>query len=299
MLFVGDIFQLPPVVADQIEGLNFSEIYKSEYFFDAPAYKRLNPRFFEFTRSFRQKDDQGFIQLLDRVRVCDTDSELLDRINSRYSGTQVVAGEDFSVILCSVNKVANEINAEKLRQLNFTEVTFEAIIEGNFPESRFPCQKTLVLKKNAQVIFTKNDPEKRWFNGSLAIVSFITPDFIEVRLQNGEEHRILAETWENRRYKYENKKIVSECIGKFTQFPVKLAWAITIHKSQGLTLQNVVIDMGKGAFVNGQVYTALSRCREFEKISLRTPITPRDIITDPRIIRFYETEKVLSGVVFE
>jgi ATP-dependent exoDNAse (exonuclease V) alpha subunit len=157
------------------------------------------------------------------------------------------------------------------------------------------------LKKNAQVIFIKNDATQRWVNGTIAKIDFISTDILEIRLQNGEVHKLEPVIWENRIYKYDKDKrrIVSEVVGTFTQYPIKLAWAITIHKSQGLSFDQVVIDLGSGAFVNGQLYTALSRCRTLQGINLKRRLKSADIIADQRIINYYETQKIIENITIE
>jgi len=299
LIFVGDVFQLPPISAEDIEGIRFEDIYKSEYFFDSHAYKKLIPKYFELKISHRQKDDLGFVELLDKIRVCQIDDNVLNKINERYDPTYTPKIEEFVINLTTTNAIAIAENAMKLRELPYSNIPpFEAEIKGEFKEYKYPTSKILELKKNAQVIFIKNDGARRWVNGTIAKIDFITKDFIEVRLQNGNIYKIEKVTWENRKYKYdrEQRRIVSEVIGTFTQFPIKLAWALTIHKSQGLTFENVIIDVGTGAFVNGQVYTALSRCRTLNGIVLKRKLRKEDIISDKRIIDFHSTEQLLSKI---
>jgi len=297
ILFVGDIFQLPPVTAEIIDGIRFQEIYASEYFFHAPAYKKMNPLYFEFKVSHRQKNDQEFVEMLDKIRICKTDQALLNTLNERYAPDYQPTNEEFVIKLTADNAIANAENAMKLRELPYADLPpFEAEITGEFAAQKFPTAKTLELKKNAQVIFIKNDTGKKWVNGTIAKIDFITKDFIEIRLQDGSIHRLEKETWENRRYKFDKTKnrIISEITGTFKQYPIRLAWAITIHKSQGLSFDQVIIDMGRGAFVNGQVYTALSRCKTLQGIKLTKKLRKEDIISDKRIIDFHETEQLLS-----
>ena len=298
MIFVGDIFQLPPIVdtSNEAEALLFSEVFKSEYFFDSHAYKKLNPVYFEFSKVHRQKDDLEFVELLDQVRLCKTDDDTFARFNKRYYPNYVPTIDDFVMYLTSRNLIADRENAQKLSELTYTPFSFTAKIEGDFREDRYPTAKVLELKKRAQVIFIKNDLAGRWVNGTIAKVEFISPEYIEVKLQDGSVHKLEPSTWENRKYNYDRSRgrIISETLGTFTQYPIKLAWAITIHKSQGLTFDKVVIDMGTGAFVNGQAYTALSRCRTLKGIALKKLLRPEDIIADARILHFHYTEQLMN-----
>ncbi len=296
MLFIGDIFQLPPVVnmSDETERILFEEEYRSEYFFDSPAYKEINPGFFEFQKSYRQKEDLEFVNLLDAVRVCEANEEVLTQLNQRYFPNYIAPPDAFVMKLCAHNWVAEAENKKKLLELPHREMTFEAKITGEFRVDRYPTNPQLTLKKDAQVILVKNDSAFRWVNGTIAKIDFLSHDLLEIRLQDGSIHKLEPVMWENRKYKYDRmqRRVVSELIGTFTQFPIKLAWAITIHKSQGLTFDNVDIDLGNGAFVNGQVYTALSRCRKLEGITLRRKLQQKDIITDQRILGFYQAEQI-------
>lgn len=293
LLFVGDIFQLPPISdeSDDVDRYLFNELYNSPYFFDCDAYRDLNPHFFEFTKSQRQKEDLQFVNLLDKVRTCSIDKETLSKLNERFDPTYAPAAEEFAITLTTNNYIARKVNDAQLRELPFTKYTFDADVKGDFDERKYPTNVKLELKKNAQVVFIKNDAgaRRRWVNGTIGKIDFVANDVIEVKLPDGSVHPLSKETWEHRGYRYDRakRKIISEAKGTFTQYPIKLAWAITIHKSQGLTFDNVIIDLGSGAFVNGQVYTALSRCRKLDGITLRRAIRPTDIIHDPRLIEFY------------
>lgn len=298
LLFIGDIFQIPPVVdsTDEVENFLFTDIFKSQYFFDSPSYRAIYPVYFEFLKSHRQKNDTEFVDLLDKVRICKVDEQTLTKLNERYNPAYIPRNEEFVMNLTSNNAIAYAENIKRLESLSYNQFSFEAEISGEFSEERFPTGKTLVLKKFAQVIFIKNDPARRWVNGTIGKVDFISDDLIEVRLADNSVHKLGKEIWENRKYKYDRsqRKIVSEIIGTFTQYPIKLAWAITIHKSQGLTFDNVIIDLGTGAFVTGQVYTALSRARTLKGITLKKKLRKEDIISDSRIINFYETEQLIK-----
>jgi hypothetical protein len=303
IIFVGDIFQLPPVAnsTDALENMLFTQEYKSKYFFDAPAYKRLNPTYFEFKKSYRQGSDLNFVELLDKVRVCDIDNDVLMNLNTRVNPSYVPKNDEFVITLTSNNAIAQNENARRLLELQYTTFKFEAEIAGEFKEATYPTSKTLELKKYAQVIFIRNDAAQRWVNGTIAKVDFISNDLIEIRLQDGSIHRLEKMTWENRVFQYDKsrRRIVSELKGTFKQYPIKLAWAVTIHKSQGLTFDNVIIDVGSGAFVNGQMYTALSRCRTLNGITLKRTIKREDVISDERIVSFHETEQLINSLKFD
>jgi len=301
ILFVGDIFQLPPVVDlnDEVEKFLFKEVYKSEYFFDSLAYRRLQPVYFEFQKSYRQESDLEFVRLLDEVRIGKVSEASLTSLNKRYYPRYEPTREEFVINLAATNLIANTENKKRLLALPYTSFVFEAIITGDFRQDKYPTSKVLELKKHAQVIFIKNDPNRKYVNGTIAKIDFISQDLLEIRLQDGSVHKLEKVTWENRKYEYDpiKRRIVSKTIGTFTQYPIKLAWAITVHKSQGLSFDKVVIDMGNGAFVNGQMYTALSRCRSLNGLALKQKITQTDLVMDQRVLNFYLTENIIDKVV--
>jgi ATP-dependent exoDNAse (exonuclease V) alpha subunit len=195
-------------------------------------------------------------------------------------------------MLTSNNYLAKNENINKLNNLPYKSYFFKAIITGDFKEDKYPTGPILELRRNSQVMLVKNDTEdkgRRWVNGTIAKIDFLDEGKIEIELKDGSTHSLQKETWENRQYQWdkEKKRITSKVIGTFEQYPIKLAWAITIHKSQGLTFDNVIVDMGSGAFVNGQLYTALSRCRSLEGLTLRKKIQSKDIIEDKRLTNFH------------
>lgn len=304
LILVGDIFQLPPVIdnADEVENELFKIIYDSEYFFDSVAYKHLNPETFEFTKVHRQSNEQ-FISLLNKVRDCSIDSLGIDELNKRYNPSYTPKPEEFAITLTTNNYLAKSENVTKLNSLPYKSHFFKANITGDFKEDKYPTDPVLELKRNSQIMLVKNDSVdkgRRWVNGTIAKIEFIDDEKIEIRLKDSSVHTLQKETWENRQYQWDKIKgrITSKVIGTFEQYPIKLAWAITIHKSQGLTFDNVIIDLGSGAFVNGQLYTALSRCRTFEGLTLKRRIQKKDLIEDKRLIDFYNTHiRISSDIV--
>ncbi len=293
MLFVGDIFQLPPISnkRNEVEKEIFSKIYTSEYFFDSLVYKSLFPSFFEFQKIHRQSN-QHFIHLLNKVRDCSIDENGISLLNARYNPDFKPNINDFVIMLSTTNFIAKDENRQRIASLPYTSHYFKAKITGDFKEDKYPTLPILELKKNSQVMFVKNDPianGRRWVNGTIGRVEFIVDNEIEVKLKDGKTYKIAKEVWENREYQWDKNKgkIISKVIGEFEQFPLKLAWAITIHKSQGLTFDKINLHTGTGAFVNGQLYTALSRCRSLDGINLKRRIKKADIIEDKRLNEFY------------
>ncbi|MCS3531550.1 helix-turn-helix domain-containing protein [Chryseobacterium sp. JUb7] len=284
MLFIGDLYQLPPVVRDEHI---LKMCYNSPFFFDSHAIKEIPLITIELTKVYRQSDEE-FLAILNAIRDGDVANIDFDHLNERYNPT-FDSGDEPYVYLCSHNKMADDINQEKLDEITVTSKTYEAKLFGEFKENQFPNEQFLDLKIGAQIMFIRNDisGEKRYFNGKLGEISVLDENEIKVILDGSErEITVKREVWEQKKYFLDtDKNIKEEVLGSFEQFPIKLAWAVTIHKSQGLTFDKVIIDAGK-SFTAGQVYVALSRCRTLEGIVLKSKITPEVIFKDNRILKF-------------
>ncbi|MBO6183667.1 MAG: helix-turn-helix domain-containing protein [Chryseobacterium sp.] len=284
MLFIGDLYQLPPVVRDEHVLKMF---YNSPFFFDSLAIKDIPLLTIELTKVYRQTDEE-FLEILNAIRDGDVANIDFNHLNERYN-PGFEAGEEPYVYLCSHNKMADDINQDKLKDIKVSPKSYEAKLFGEFKENQFPNEQFLELKIGAQVMFIRNDitGEKKYFNGKLGEISSLDENEIKVVLEGSErEITVKREVWEQKKYSLDtDKNIKEEVLGSFEQFPIKLAWAVTIHKSQGLTFDKVIIDAGK-SFTSGQVYVALSRCRTLEGIVLKSKITPEVIFKDNRILKF-------------
>ncbi|RYY81688.1 MAG: helicase, partial [Chitinophagaceae bacterium] len=292
MLFIGDLFQLPPVVQNE-EWNILQQYYESPFFFSARALKEAPPLYVELKKIYRQNEQQ-FIDILNRIRNNAATSDDLQTLNARYVPDFVPAANDHFITITTHNKRADAINRAELEKLDAPMHTFKAEITGDFSEKSLPTDEVLQLKKGAQVMFIKNDSsaERRYYNGKLGTVKSILNDEIMISFDDGSpELKLEKETWKNIRYTYnkEQDDIDEEELGSFKQYPVRLAWAITVHKSQGLTFNRAIIDAG-ASFAPGQVYVALSRCTDMQGMYLRSRISPSAIATDARVLSFAQQE---------
>ena len=279
MVFVGDLFQLEPIVKEQSEKSYLKQTYGGPYFFNAHAFEELSVVSVELKNVYRQSD-MSFVEILDKIRDGRFQRDDLDKINARVIDN--ASAPDRAITLTTRVDASENLNKNRLDQLSGETKTYQAVVSGSFDQSISPADNKLTLKIGAQVMFTKNDSEGRWVNGTLGRVVKLEETQIEVQLKNGLSHKVEREIWDSTKYILDSQaeSIATEKTGSYKQFPVKLAWAITIHKSQGMTFEDLVLDLGEGAFANGQTYVALSRVRALTGLFLSRPIQQRDILVD-------------------
>lgn len=285
VLLIGDPYQLPPVVRSEERGLFSGQWYRSPYFFDAHAYPGAGFETVELTRVYRQSDPD-FVDILDAVRTSRVTEAHLARVNRRVGADASVA--DFQVSLVPRNDAADRINAQHLARLPGEAATFKAMTGGGFREQDAPTAQLLQLKPGAQVMLLNNEQRGRWVNGDLAKVVSVGGSSVRVAFEDGSFDDVPRYTWEKIRFAFDEdeQKVVPVSAGSFTQLPLKLAWAVTIHKGQGKTYDRVSVDFGSGMFAPGQAYVALSRCRSLNGLSLTAPLRRNHVFADPRIQEF-------------
>lgn len=287
LVMFGDLHQLPPVVQEAEVASHLDNEHGGPFFFTVAALREgAGTARIELDEVFRQKDE-GLLGVLNKVREGDADETDLQILNERVRPIRTLREGDPYVILTPTNAAAQRINMSYLEALAGTVTAYEAGVTGEFNAGAHPTDQRLLLKPGAKVIMLRNDSERRWVNGSVARISRLTDKQVWIEI-DGKEHEIEPVAWEQRRYAYDQtqQKIVETIAGTFKQFPVRLAWALTIHRSQGLTLDPVYIDLGRGTFAHGQAYVALSRCRSLEGLALARPLKPTDILFDPSVMGY-------------
>ena len=293
MIFIGDLYQLPPVVT-AAEREIFTHRYTSPYFFSGQVFKEptFDMEFIELEKVYRQTEPD-FIRLLNGIRNRSCTDEDIVRLNENYQEDFVPPDDGFCITLTSTNDLAANRNLQKLDALPGLAIELHGVLSGEFDRSSLPAEENLIFKPGAQVMLVNNDKYGRWVNGTIGRIVGLEKGEegeteIMVSLQDGTVVEVLPHTWELFTYEYDRatKRISTKKTGSFTQYPVRLAWAVTIHKSQGKTFDRVVIDMGRGAFAHGQVYVALSRCTNFDGITLTKPLKKNHIRMDWRVAQF-------------
>ena len=302
VIFVGDMFQLPPVAQKGAERELLQDLYNTNdfFFYKADSVKRMRLAKIEFQKVYRQDEDSQFLKILENIRMNKVTPENIMHLNQRVM--QPKEEDGMIITLTSINKTADKINQEKLDEIDSKEFIYEGEICGKFDVKRLPVELSLRLKVGAQVMFTRNDQQRRWANGTLAKVIKLTKDEIMVEVENGNKFVVPYCSWESYNYEYDKtaRKLKKEIVGSFIQYPLKLAWAITIHKSQGMTFDKMSLDLSRGIFAPGQLYVALSRVRSLNGLFLSKNIIEKYAHTNHEIISYsngYNDEKVIQNEI--
>lgn len=283
VLMVGDVFQLEPVTSSGEVGL-LAQYYQSPFFFRSMVIEESGLEILELNQIYRQSDKR-FISLLNQVKLGEADEYVLEKLNERV---QQNTFPEKGIILCARRADAEQINHDQMKGLQSGSRIYNGKLKGDFATSVLPCDLSMELKTGARVMFVRNHSERKYVNGTLGVIESLNDTTVNVRTDNGELIEVSPESWENIKYDFDEKenKILENKIGSFEQLPLKLAWAVTIHKSQGLTFERVHVDLGKGSFAGGQLYVALSRCTTLEGLSLERPLRPMDFRVNREIIEF-------------
>ena len=301
VIFVGDMFQLPPVIARKEERELMHDLYQADdcFFYKADVIKRMRLVKIEFKKVYRQ-DDTQFLDILEHVRLNKVTPEDLMHLNRRVC--QPTKEDGMVITLASRNSTADAINEKCLAEIDSEEYVYEGTVQGKFEEKRFPVEMTMRLKVGAQVMFTRNDQHKRWANGTLGKVTKLAKDEVQVTTNAGKTYVVPNCSWDSVTYEYdkEAKKLKKEVTGTFTQYPLKLAWAITVHKSQGMTFEKMSLDLSKGMFAAGQLYVALSRVQSLDGLFLSKGIIPQYCHTNREVLSYangYNDEQVINNEI--
>ncbi len=292
LVLFGDPYQLAPVPGDDDERAYFADQYRSMWFFDAKVWQEAELRIFELSTIHRQHE-QEFKYMLNAVRHGQVTAEIAERLNETGARD---APHDGLITLATTNATVNRINATELARLPGRALTAKAEISGEFGGRAYPADESLELKVGAQVMFLRNDPDQRWVNGSVGTVTRISSTvFVEI---DGEDHEVQPAVWEKYKYSYSTatKQLTRDIVAEFTQFPLRLAWAVTIHKSQGKTYDRAIVDLGQRSFAPGQTYVALSRISSLDGLYLSRPLRPSDIIVDENVRRFMSQAVAVPGI---
>ena len=287
LIMFGDLHQLPPVVQEAEVAAHLESSFGSPFFFSVSALNEgQGTALIELNHVFRQ-NDEALVRILNRIRDGDVEEDDLAALNTRVHRIRTLGEGDPYVILTPTNAAAQRINAAYLDALPGEAHTFAANITGDFSDTAHPTDSTLALKPGAKVILVRNDPDRRWVNGTIARISRLEQAAVYIDI-SGKEYEIEPVAWEHRRYAFDTaaERIVETVAGTFSQYPLRLAWALTIHKAQGLTLDRVYVDLGRGTFAHGQAYVALSRCRSLEGLALAKPLRPRDVLFDQTVLGY-------------
>ena len=295
IIMVGDLFQLPPVVSSGPERAFIQDRYRTPYFFSAHALQATGAEIVELQQVFRQTDSR-FIRILNAIRSNTVGRDELDELNQRFLPDFTPSFDEAWIALTATNAAAERINRHYMQRIRTREYTYEGEPWGRFErvnERNYPAPMNLKLREGAQVMFVRNDPDGRWVNGTMGVILSLREDEIEVEVggSGGPREMVERETWEMFEYAFDEseKRINSEVAGEYRQYPLRPAYAITIHKSQGKTFQRAIVDLGRGAFAHGQAYVALSRLVDLKGLVLRRPIRRGDLIIDEEVMRFLET----------
>ncbi|MBT4315074.1 MAG: AAA family ATPase, partial [Candidatus Magasanikbacteria bacterium] len=288
VIMFGDLYQLPPVVTSTEDREHLIQTYDGVYFFKAPVFIALELRKINLNKIFRQKNDEVFVNVLNNIRECRTTQTDLVALNDRVRVYDEKLGP--AILLATTNRIVDSINKTELEKIKQKEYTYKYEVSGDFDIKKSPAEQKLKLKNGAQIMMIKNDNQvpRRWGNGTLGTVLALKKNKIIVSIGK-EIHEIEKATWDDFEYQYDAEEHTVERLskGSFMQYPIKLAWAVTIHKSQGKTFDRVIIDLGRGAFAHGQTYVALSRCTTLKEIYMKKPVRFSDIILDDEVRDFH------------